>query len=242
MKIIVFLFALLSFAASTPVHACDMPQGFHEFETFGENSVYLHHYPMFGSVHSYQILLKVELLQDGKDVTREFLTLRKNKGGISFSTSPVRSTGDEAYAVLTDYAKPGVKFQARIHYEAKNQSIDAYKNVTVMVKEVIVNRLMNQPAVGEAKPAALQYFYFGDSNEAYLLHQMHWNPDFDQVVQVVPVASALDCPGSVTISGRTNSEKTRLIASQTAQAGCGNETFLIQGLKEIYKEKMTIQH
>ena len=36
-----------------------VPAGFHEFELFGNETLYLSHYPMFGSIHSYQVLLEV---------------------------------------------------------------------------------------------------------------------------------------------------------------------------------------
>ena len=44
-----------------------VPVGFHEFEMFGDSSVFLSHYPMFGSIHAYQVLLEVKLTGDGND-------------------------------------------------------------------------------------------------------------------------------------------------------------------------------
>src|SRR5438128_190322 len=35
-----------------------VPVGFHEFELVGERSIYLSHYPMFGSIHSYQVIFE----------------------------------------------------------------------------------------------------------------------------------------------------------------------------------------
>ena len=35
--------------------------GYHEFEMFGTQSIYLSNYPMFGSIHAYQVLLEVTL-------------------------------------------------------------------------------------------------------------------------------------------------------------------------------------
>jgi hypothetical protein len=55
-KLSVALFLLL--VPRAQAQACpDMPEGFHEWGAFGERSVYLYHFPMFGSIHSYQVLV-----------------------------------------------------------------------------------------------------------------------------------------------------------------------------------------
>ena len=246
MKIFLSLILLFTgFATASSTRACDMPEGFHEFVTFGEKSVFLSHYPMFGSIHSYQILLKVELSQNGQNINESFLALRKSKANAIFSTSPVRSDGEEAYAVLPNYAKGGAHFVARIHYEGSNhKEVEAFKNVTVTVKEVLINRLMNQPKVGETKPAELQYFYAGNQDEAYLVHQMQWNPDFDQIVQINPLPAVKpECQGALTITNRKNSDRERLLPNQntTARTSC-NDKLSILVRREIYQEQMTIQH
>jgi len=239
------ILAIFAFSISTVI-ACDMPEGFHEFETFGENNIYLSHYPMFGSIHSYQIVLKADFMQGSTNVNSQFLSFRKNNPNISFSTSPIRSDGSEQYAVLPDYAVVGATFVAHVHYAAgkKQTDTDLFKNVTVVVKEVLINRLMNQPAVGAAT-TPLNYIYFGDQQEAYLLHQMQWDPDFDQIVQIKPLTFGKNpaCTNTLTLSNRKNNESGRLMANETVNAvNTCSESFTIDSQKEIREEKMSIQH
>ena len=54
-----------------------VPVGFHEFEMFGDTSVFLSHYAMFGSIHAYQVLLEVKLTGHGNDPMRLYLDHKK---------------------------------------------------------------------------------------------------------------------------------------------------------------------
>jgi len=71
------LFGCRGVVAQEPGTAGDrnsrVPVGFHEFEMFGDSSVYLSHYPMFGSIHAYQVLLEVKLTGHGNDPRQLYL-------------------------------------------------------------------------------------------------------------------------------------------------------------------------
>src|SRR5713226_7590564 len=66
-----------------------VPVGFHEFEMFGEKSIYLSHYPMFGSIHSYQVILEVNLKStEGIDPKTIYLNHKKQFPKARYSLSP----------------------------------------------------------------------------------------------------------------------------------------------------------
>ena len=233
------------------VHACDIPEGFHEFVTFGDKSVFLSHYPMFGSIHSYQVVLKADFFIKDRNVNSEFIAIRNANPSAEFETSPVRKKGENAYGVLPDYAKVGSTFEARIHYEAApGKDVSAFPNETVTVKitEVILNRLINQPKEGTVRPSEMKYFYFGNSDEAYLVHQMYWDPDFDQVIRVKPIEfpTNINCPRKTptvfTITAHKDIADERLKANESfsAHAGCVG-TLSLKAMNEIRQDAMKIQ-
>ncbi len=246
MKMIAILLSLyLSNWASASPHSCaDMPEGFHEWGTFGEKTVYLYHFPMFGSVHSYQILMKAEVLKDGKKIDQQVFDFKKSHPGTVVVTSPSKDDGEADYWSLPDYSRVGVEFQARIHYrDAAKKDTTLVDHVTIKVTEVLLSRLMNSPKVGEKAAAALTYYYFGDKDEAYLLHQAFWDPDFDQILQVVPVQGLSHKRVSlVSFSDRLNDEAHRLNAKDTA-AGIfsGSKKSQFQVLSQLHEFKIDLQ-
>src|SRR5204862_8262713 len=85
-----------------------VPAGFHEFELFGNETLYLSHYPMFGSIHSYQVLLEVTLRgAAGTDVKKDYLALRKTNPAASYSVSPEKPGGSDHYWILPEMVKAG---------------------------------------------------------------------------------------------------------------------------------------
>jgi hypothetical protein len=109
--------AVLSVFVAQAARACEMPEGFHEYGTFGKKTVYLYHFPMFGSIHAYQVLIEADLSVAGKNVNDVFFSTKAANPNTLFVTSPAKvSDGSPDYWVLPDYTKKGAVFNARLHY------------------------------------------------------------------------------------------------------------------------------
>jgi hypothetical protein len=192
-----------------------VPVGFHEFELFGDTSVYLSHYPMFGSIHAYQVLLEVSLAGDGNDPKQLYLTHKQKHPTARYSLSPETADGQNHYWVLPEMIKKDQTFRANIHWEPQEgHPLYISRNVTVTIKKVIHFRLF-QP--DDKQPDVLTYLLFGNASEAFLAHYIGRYPDFDQVLSVKlesPRRLSLLSDGAavtvVTIPGRENKKLLRL--------------------------------
>jgi hypothetical protein len=204
--------------AQNPGRAVDknlrVPVGFHEFEMFGDSSVYLSHYPMFGSIHAYQVLLEVTLTGEGNDPRQLYLSHKQKNPLTRYSLSPETPDGQMHYWVMPDVIKPGQKFRANIHWQ-KSAGHPQYisRNVTVEIVKVIYFRLF-QP--DDKKPDVLSYLLFGNGPEAFLAHYIANYPDFDHIVAVTGDTGKLLQGGTgaatlVTVPGRKNSKEVRLL-------------------------------
>lgn len=200
-----------------------VPAGYHEFEMFGSKSIYLSHYPMFGSIHSYQLLLEVALeSNDGKDLTKLYLTHSQQNPDARYSVSPETSSGEPDYWVLPEVMKEGNSFRGNIHWQNKdNHLVYLARNVTVKIKRIIYFRLFQPP---DKRPDGLTYLLFGSNSEAYMAHYIGSYPDFDQIVAVVIAPGTLapsenTSPTFVTISGRDNSKAHRLAPANAKIVG-----------------------
>ena len=148
---------------------------------FGDRAVYLSHYPMFGSIHAYQVLLEVKLTGDGNDAS-SYLSHKQKNPLTRYSLSPETPDGEMHYWVMPDVIKTGQKFRANIHWQ-KSAGHPQYisRNATVEIVKVIYFRLF-QP--DDKKPDVLSYLLFGNASEAFLAHYIASYPDFDHIVAV----------------------------------------------------------
>ena len=199
-----------------------VPVGFHEFEMFGDTSVYLSHYPMFGSIHAYQVLLEVKLSGQGNDPRQLYLNHKQKNPAARYSLSPETADGGMHYWVMPEMIKKGKTFRANIHWQ-KTEGHPLYisRNVTVEIVRVIHFRLF-QP--DDRKPDVLSYLLFGNDSEAFMAHYLGTYPDFDHVVSVTLDTRKLrlsDSPAAilVTIPGRENTKAVRLLKKDNAVAG-----------------------
>src|SRR5713226_1431277 len=137
-----------------------VPAGYHEFEMFGEKSIYLSHYPMFGSIHSYQVILEVNLKSvDGSNPKELYLSNKQKNPKARYSVSPETSDGKPNYWVLPEVIKKGNSFRANIHLEGKAEPpVYLARNVTVEIQRVIHFRLF---LPDDKKPGVLSYLLFG---------------------------------------------------------------------------------
>ena len=69
-------------------HNAAMPAAYHEFQVFGEKTVYLSHYPMFASIHGYQVIVEATLSGDGIDATKTLHDYQHSHPDIGISLSP----------------------------------------------------------------------------------------------------------------------------------------------------------
>jgi len=198
-----------------------VPAGFHEFEMFGDTSVYLSHYPMFGSIHSYQVLLEVKLSGDGNDPRQLYLDHKKKNPAARYSVSPETPNGENHYWVLPEMIKKGQTFRANIHWErTEGHPLYISRNVTVEIVRIIHFRLF-QP--DDKKRDVLSYLLFGNGSEVFLAHYIGSYPDFDQVLAVTIEPNQLHLNESaatiVAIPGRDNTKLQRLLLKDRAVVG-----------------------
>ena len=202
-----------------------VPAGFHEFEMFGDNSVYLSHYPMFGSIHSYQVLLEVTLT-GSNDPRQLYLSHKQKNPGARYSVSPETETGEMNYWVLPEMVKKGKSFRANIHWQnSAGHPVYLSRNVTVEIARIIHFRLF-QP--DDKKSDVLSYLLFGKGSEWFLAHFIGSHPDFDQILSVTidPKKSQIDDTAAVTVvtlPGRDNKKSLRLVHKDDAVTGRINE-------------------
>ena len=226
-----------------------VPAGFHEFELFGNETLYLSHYPMFGSIHSYQVLLEVTVRgAAGSNVKMDYLALRKSNPSASFSASPETADAADHYWVLPEMVKAGKSFQANLHWQ-KGNAHPAFiaHNVTVEIVKVIHFRLFRPE---DQKPQILTYLLFGKGHERYVAHYIGSHPDFDQILAVSmdPAgerASAGDGTAiEVTIPGRSDKSSLRLVDAAQPVIGKlkgGSEVNLRVGSLVHYEPGLEIQ-
>ena len=226
-----------------------VPAGFHEFEVFGEKTFYLSHYPMFGSIHSYQVLIEVTLKGAGSDIKQDFLALKKRTPSASCGLSPENADGSDKYWVLPEMMKQGKSFRANLHCQnGKSPPVFVGRNVTAEIVKVIHFRLF-QP--DDKKPQALTYLLFGKNSETFMAHYIASHPDFDQVVSVSidPKDKQLsDGSGpalEVTIPGREDKQSARLAEGSKAVVGRingnGGEINIRVGSLIHYEPRLEIQ-
>ena len=225
-----------------------VPAGFHEFEMFGDTSVFLSHYPMFGSIHSYQVLLEVKLSGNGNDPRRLYLDHKKTHAAARYSLSPETTNGANDYWVLPEMIKKGQTFRANIHWEStEGHPLYISRNVTVEIVRVIHFRLF-QP--DDKKRDVLSYLLFGNGSETFLAHEIGSYPDFDQVLAVTVDPNQLHLNESaavtfVAIPGRDNKKLQRLMTKDRAVVGRvnGNGDALKIGVSKLihYESDLEIQ-
>jgi hypothetical protein len=203
-----------------------VPAGFHEFEMFGDTSVFLSHYPEFGSIHSYQLLLEVKLSGNGNDPRQLYLDHKKKNPAARYTVSPENPNGENHYFVLPEKIKKGQKFRANIHWDGTEDHPQYIaRNVTVEIVRIIYFRLF-QP--DDKRPDVLTYLLFGNGSEAFLAHYIGSYPDydhsdFDQVLAVTIEPNQLHLNESeatkVAFPGRDNTKLQRLTLKDRAVVG-----------------------
>ena len=199
-----------------------VPAGYHEFEMFGEKSIYLSHYPMFGSIHSYQVILEVNLKSaDGRNPRELYLRHKHRNPQARYSVSPETSDGKPDYWVLPEVIKKG-SFRANIHLERETgPPVYLARKVTVEILRVIHFRLF-QPE--DKKPEVLTYLLFGNESESFMAHYIGSYPDFDQILSVTINSKNVHFdekePATlVTIPGRDNKKLLRLLGQGKTVVG-----------------------
>jgi hypothetical protein len=225
-----------------------VPAGFHEFEMFGNTSVFLSHYPMFGSIHSYQVLLEVKLSGHGNDPRQLYLDRKKKNPAARYSVSPETPSGGNDYWVLPEVIKKGQTFRANIHWATTaGRPVYISRNVTVEIVRIIFFRLF-QP--DDKKPGVLSYLLFGNGSEVFLAHYIGSYPDFDQILAVTIEPDQLRlveraAPAIVAITGRENTRLQRLLLKDRAVVGRlnGDGEALRIGIRTLihYESSLEIQ-
>lgn len=135
---------------------------------FGEN--YFSHIPMFHEPHDYQIIMDVDLqhpdLEEGRNFGGELHTFVPDKF----------SLGD----LLNGKLKTIEGTLVRGNFE-KEGSEPLLENVKAEVKTILHSKHLSEGSEG---PAELEYLLYGSKDDAYLIHPIHGNAGFDQLVSV----------------------------------------------------------
>jgi hypothetical protein len=200
-----------------------VPAGYHEFEMFGAKSIYLSHYPMFGSIHAYQVIIEVNLKSpDGSNPKEIYLSHKQKHPQARYSVSPETADGKPHYWVLPETIQEGNAFRANIHLERKaGPPVYLARNVTVEIKNLVYLRLF-QP--DDKKPMVLTYLLFGNDAETFMAHYIGNYPDFDQILSVRINSKNLpfnenESIALVTIPSRNNDKALRLGAKDKTVVG-----------------------
>jgi hypothetical protein len=149
---------------------------------FGTESIYLSHLPMFmfdpsRHPHNYQVIVEVELTDDGTDPTAKYIADRKaNPGTRVYTLNP------EKFAMSDLISNSIQSFKGDIyrgHFERKGTKI--IPNVTINVKNIIYSHKFDPNAESLEN---LEYLLFGHGKEIFVAHIITKPPDFDQVLAV----------------------------------------------------------
>lgn len=165
---------------------------------FGTERIYLSHLPMFmfdpnRHPHNYQVIVEVELTDDGTDPKARYIADRK-----AHPDTRVYTLNPEKFAMVdlisTDTDRPIRSFKVDIHrghFERGGPNI--IPNVIFNVKNIIYSHIFNPKAESLEN---LEYLLFGHGKEIFLAHIITKPPDFDQILAVDRV-QAVDAVDSV---------------------------------------------
>lgn len=153
---------------------------------FGTEHIYLSHLPMFmydvnSHPHNYQVIIEVDLTDDGTDPKGKYVADRKAHPDIRIYTlSPEKFAMSDLISNDTD--QPIRSFKGDIyrgHFEREGTKI--IPNVTFNVKNIIYSDKFNPKAENLEN---LEYLLFGHGKEIFIVHIITKPPDFDQVLAV----------------------------------------------------------
>lgn len=229
-------------------HKADMPAAYHEFRVVGEGPVYLFHYPMFASIHAYQIIAEAQL--GGAETA--LAAFRKANPGTVVTISPATRT-DAAVPERDDWVlpveiKPGRVFNADLHWSPPGTDFADPKARRYIVRNVpvtvtrVVRKQMFYPDTPKSKD--LKYVVVGKGPQRYLAHVLERYPDFDHVVRTEAVDDTFPAEGVVvTFRGRPNDPAQRLKAGETANGqNPKGRAVRMKIVEDAGFEKLTIQH
>ena len=229
-------------------HQADMPAAYHEFRSFGDGPVYLSHYPMFASIHAYQVIVEAKL--GGAETT--LTAFRKTHPGVVVTLSPATKS-DAAVPERDDWVlpveiKPGRTFNADMHWSPPGTDFADPKarrylarNVPVEVTRV-VRKQMFYPDTPKSKD--LKYVVVGKGPQRFLAHVLEHYPDFDHVVRMEGVDDTFPAEGVVvTFRGRPNAPGERLKAGETANGqNPKGRAVRMKIVEDVGFEQLEIQH
>ena len=176
--------------------------GVHGMVVFGKN--YLSHIPMFHEPHDYQIIMDVKLehpeLSPEDNLGHQLHTFVPNKF----------SLGDLLNGKLDKIE--GTLYQGNFEAEGAKP---LKEGVTARVEHILHSHHLSADSQG---PKDLEYLLYGDRHDAYLVHTIHGNAGFDQVLhvncqQVTATDQELKEGILIRLPGRPNVVESRLLAS-----------------------------
>lgn len=142
--------------------------GVHGMLVFGTNL--MSHIPMFHVPHDYQIIMDVQLKHPQ-------LPEGQNHGGKLHTFVPDKfSLGDLLNGQLKSFR--GTLFEGNFEAEGSKPLLE---NVTAEVKTILRSEHLDQHSQG---PQELEYIAYGTPQDAYLIHPIHGDADFDQLLGV----------------------------------------------------------
>lgn len=179
-KSLCFLIALLtahSVFATDPKNYYNDPPGGHGMILFGQgDDFFISHLPMWMNPHDYQMIAKVKISQEIKNIIRK----EQDNGTSLFSLAPSNSF------VLPKLAGGDIpSFPAEIykgHFERDGEEIG---NSKVEFEQLILFKKLKRDEPSPP-PGKQKYVLFGNADNQYLVHMAHGYPEIDEILKITP--------------------------------------------------------
>lgn len=201
--------------------------GGHGMIVFGKDTMYMYHLPMWQGLHAWQIVLEVKL-----DAASLALYHSDRNAG-----SKLNSFSPQPFALAS--LAPGFTYRGKLfhgHFEQGGTPLGAATS-TVTVKRIVMVTPLNPNLPELAVPT---FRLFGNGTEWYAAHVASKRPNFDQVLQIDPVAGVINDDSLaagvvITTPGRSDGLSQRLLGGQSANAQLpGEQALPLNVVTEVY--------
>ena len=174
--------AFVSLVWATFVHAQEVqdPSATHGMLLFGKDEIFVSHLPMFRSPHDYQVIARITLPEEIREIYLEQRVQSPDK--TVFTLVPEKF-------VLPDMIRSPRPFRARLyvgHFERGGEAIT--EDFPVTLSRVLYFQKFDVDATRDDRS---RYLVFGNESEVFLAHHITAKPDFDQVCAVSQPESRL---------------------------------------------------
>jgi len=183
---------------------------------FGQNTLFLSHFPMFMAPHDTQLVLEAVAENASGSLQKVWSDERAGHPDVGFYVMR-----PEKFSLSTLYTPdpPERSTFAATFFRGGDEAIPELTDVIVRVTDVIYAKRFD----ASGKPTNLTYKLFGRGEELFLAHVLSEPPDFDQILSVRlaserPSDDELKRRIEVVFPGRANTIDQRIREGAVAQA------------------------